>query len=146
MKTLLCLKKQTVLPEYYDPLSLASGFNQFFGDKIDMIRAEFPLLEKSLPLYTFGTMDSILPACTAILENFTLVTKKELSKIISCMNKTMCASDPFPTRLLMSHLSHIIDVLLHIVNLCITTNVFPLSFKSSIVILLIKKLGLDVEI
>ena len=58
----LCLKKQTVLPEYHYPLSLASRFNQFFVDKIDRIRAEFPLLEKSLPLYTFGTMDSILPA------------------------------------------------------------------------------------
>ena len=110
VKTLLCLKKQTVLPEYHDPLSLASRFNTFFVDKINKIRAEFSLLEKSLPLYTFGTMDSILPACTAILENFTLVTKEELSKIISCMNKTTCASDPFPTRLLMSHLPHIIDV------------------------------------
>ena len=126
MKTLLCLKKQTVLPEYHDPLSLASRFNQFFVNKIDKIRAEFPVLEKSLPLYTFGTMDLILPACTIILENFTLVTKEELSKIISCMNKTTFASDQFPTRLLMSHLPHIIDVLLHIVNLCITTNVLTL--------------------
>ena len=114
MKTLLRLKKQTVIPEYHDPLSLASRFNQFFVDKIDKICAEFPLVEKSLPLYTFGTMDSI----PILLENFTLVTK-ELSKIISCMNKTTCASDPFPTRLLMSHLPHIIDVLLHIVNLCV---------------------------
>ena len=81
VKTLLCLKKLTVLPEYHDPLSLASRFNQFFVDKIDNIRAEFPQLEKSLPLYTFGTMDSILPksaACTAILENFTLVTNEEV--------------------------------------------------------------------
>ena len=62
------------------------------------------------------------------------------------MNKTTCASDPFPTGLLMSHLPHIIDVLLHIVNLCITTNVFPLSCESSIVIPLIKKPGLEVEI
>ena len=91
-------------------------------------------------------MDSILPACTAILENFISVTKEKLSQIILCMNKTTCASDPFPTRLLMSHLPHIIDVLLHIVNFCITTNVFSSSCKSSIVIPLIKKPGLDVEI
>ena len=91
-------------------------------------------------------MDSTLPAWTAILENLTLVTNEELSKIISCMNKTTCASDPFPTRLLMSHLPHIIDVLLHILNLCITTNVFPLSCKSSVRIPLIKKPGLNVEI
>ena len=69
-------------------------------------------------------MDSILPACTTIIENFTLVTTEELSKIISCMNKTTCASDPFSTRLLMSYIPIITDVILHIVNLCITTNVF----------------------
>ena len=91
-------------------------------------------------------MDSILPACTAILENFTLVTNEELTKIISCMNKTTCASDKFPTRLLMSHLPHMIDAILHIVNVCITINVFPLSCNSSIGIPLIKKPGLDVEL
>ena len=37
-------------------------------------------------------MDSILPACTTIIENFALVTTEELSKIIFCMNKTTCAS------------------------------------------------------
>ena len=84
-------------------------------------------------------------ACTTIIENFTLVTTEELSKIISCMNKTTCASDPFPTRLLISYLPIIIDVILYIVNLCITTNVFPLPCKSSIVIPLIKKPGLDAE-
>ena len=146
VKTLLCLKKQTVLPEYCDPTILASRFNQFFVDKIEHIRAEFPLLEQSLPSYSFGTMDSILPACTTIIENFTLVTTEELSKIISCMNKTTCASDPFPTRLLISYLPIIIDVILYIVNLCITTNVFPLPCKSSIVTPLIKKPGLDAEI
>ena len=146
VKTLLCLKKQTVLPEYCDPTILASRFNQFFVDKIEHIRAEFPLLEQSLPSYSFGTMDSILPACTTIIENFTLVTTEELSKIISCMNKTTCASDPFPTRLLISYLPIIIDVILYIVNLCMTTNVFPLPCKSSIVTPLIKKLGLDAEI
>ena len=137
-----------MLPEYCDPTILASRFNQFFVDKIEHILAEFPLFEQSLPSYYFGTMDSILPACTTIIENFTLVTTKELlvSKIISCMNKTTCASDPFPTRLLISYLPITIDVILHIVNLCISTNVFPLPCKSSIVTPLIKKPGLDVEI
>ena len=49
-------------------------------------------------------------------------------------------------RLLISYLPIIIDVILHIVNLCITTNVFPLSCKSYIVTPLIKKPGLDAEI
>ena len=61
------------------------------------------------------------------------------------MNKTTCSSDPFPTRLLMSHLHAIVPILQHIVNLCLTTGDFPISCKSSIVIPLIRKPGLDQE-
>ena len=61
------------------------------------------------------------------------------------MNKTTCSSDPFPTRLLMSHIHAIVSILQHIVNLCLTTGDFPISCKSSIVILFIKKPGLDRE-
>ena len=61
------------------------------------------------------------------------------------MHKTTCSSDPFPTRLLMSHIHAIVPILQHIVNLCLTTGDFPISCKSSIVIPLIKKPGLDRE-
>ena len=90
--------------------------NTFFIDKIDNIRAEFPLLEANLPSYSFLSMDSI-----------------------------MSSSDPFPARLIMSHIHAIIPILQHIVNLCLTTGDFPISCKSSIVIPLIKKPGLDRE-
>ena len=56
------------------------------------------------------------------------------------MNNTTCSSDPFPTRLLMSHLYAIVPILQHIVNLCLTTGDFPISCKSSIVIPLLKVL------
>ena len=62
------------------------------------------------------------------------------------MNNTTCSSDPFPTGLLMSHLYAIVPILQHIVNLCLTTGDFPISCYSSIVIHLIKKLGLDREL
>ena len=45
----------------------------------------------------------------------------------------------------MSHLHAIVPILQHIVNLCLTTGDFPISCKSSIVIPLIKKPGLDRE-
>ena len=59
--------------------------------------------------------------------------------------KNYCSSDPFPTRLLMSHLHAIVPILHHIVNLCLTSGDFPISCKSSIVIPLIKKPNLDRE-
>ena len=77
--------------------------------------------------------------------SFEPVTDTELLQIISCMNKTTCSSDPFPTRLLMSHTHAIVPILQHIVNLCLTTGDFPISCKLSIVIPLIKKPGIDRE-
>ena len=50
------------------------------------------------------------------------------------MNKTTCSSDPFPPRLLMSHIHATVPILQHIVNLCLTTGDFRISCKSSIVI------------
>ena len=113
----------------------------YFIDKIANI--QFPLLESSLPPYSFGSMDSIMPTCANLFDRFTMITSEELIKIVSVMNKTTCSSDPFPFKLLMSHLPTIIDTIMHIINLCLSTSVFPASFKSAVVLPLIKKPGLD---
>ena len=115
-------------------------------DKINKIRLEYTLLESNLPSYSFKSMDSILPSCITVFDKFALVLKEELINIISVMNKTTCASDTFPTKLLMSHLSAVIDIISHIVNLSISTGIFPASCKSSIGVPLIKKPGLYSEI
>ena len=62
------------------------------------------------------------------------------------MHKTNCSSDPFPTKLLMDHLEAIIDTILHIVNLSLTTGVFLTSCQSPIVVPLIKKTGVGCEV
>ena len=91
-------------------------------------------------------MDAILLVCNVSLDSLDLVSEIELMKIISGMSKTVCATDPFSTKLLMAHLPTIIHILLHIVNLCLSTGVFLTSYKSSIVIPLTKKAGLHHEI
>ena len=62
------------------------------------------------------------------------------------MNKTTGSSDPFPSRLLISYLLTIIDTIMHIINLCLSTSVFPSSFKSAVIRPLIKKSGLDPQL
>ena len=76
--TLLGRNKHTTLPKYDSPLTMASVMNNFFIDKIDNIRAEFPLLEANLPCYSFISMDSIMPICTTTLYHFYRVTDPEL--------------------------------------------------------------------
>ena len=69
-----------------------------------------------------------------------------LPSLIRKLNKTTCAFDPFPTKLLMSYLFFILDIILCVVNLCFLSGVFPLSCKSTIIFPLIKKQCLDPEI
>ena len=57
---------------------MSSVMNNFFIDKIDNIRAEFPLLEANLPCYSFLSIYFIMPICTTTLYNFDRVTDPEL--------------------------------------------------------------------
>ena len=87
-----------------------------------------------------------MPVCTAVFDTFQPLSCDVLSSLISKLNKTTCVLDPFPTKLLMSHLSSILDIMLCIVNLCFSSGVFPTPCKFSIIFPLIKKRGLDPEI
>ena len=84
--------------------------------------------------------------CTAVFDTFHPLSCDVLSSLISKLNKTTCVLDPFPTKLLMSHLSYILDIIPCIVDLCFTSGVFPTPCKSPIIFPLIKKQGLDPEI
>ena len=107
---------------------------------------EFPLLVACLPAYSFADIDIIMPVCTSVFDTFQPLSCDVLACIIHKLNRTTCGLDPFPTKLLMSHLSSIINIILRIVNLCFSSGDFPASSKSEIISPLIKKQGLDSEI
>ena len=81
-----------------------------------------------------------------VFDTFHPLSCDVLSSLISKLNKTTCVLDPFLTKLLLSHLSYMLDIILCIVNLCFSSGVFPTPCKSSIIFPLIKKQGLDPEI
>ena len=56
-------------------------------------------------------------ACTAVFDTFHPLSCNVLSSLISKLNKTTCVLDPFPTKLLMSYISYILDIILCIVFL-----------------------------
>ena len=76
---------------------------------------------------------------------FCPVTATEIKTILSLMNKTTCALDPFPTSILVAS-DLWIDMLIYIVYLCITTGQFPNTLKSAVVKPLLKKPTLDPHI
>ena len=83
---LISSSKAISVPDYKYSITLASKFNTYFIDKIVNIRLEFPLLDSSLPSYSFESMESILPSSTYLPESFTIITSEELTKIVSVMN------------------------------------------------------------
>ena len=76
--TLLGRNKEATLSKFDSPLTMAFVINNFFIDKMDNIRAEFPLLEANLPSYSFLSMDSIMSMCPTSLYQFDPVTDTEL--------------------------------------------------------------------
>ena len=70
-----------MLPKYDLPLTMASVMNTFFVDKIDNIRAEFPLLEANLPSYSFRSMASIMSICPTGLYDVTLLLSLSFLKL-----------------------------------------------------------------
>ena len=107
---------------------------------------KIPLLEACLPAYSFVDIDAIMPVCTTVFDTFQPLSYDVLASIINKLNRTTCGLDTFPTKLLMSHLSSIINIILRIVNLCFSSGDFPASCKSAIISPMIKKQGLDSEI
>ena len=69
-----------------------------------------------------------------------------ISSIIHKLNRTPCGLDHLSTKLLMSHLSFIINIILRIVNLCFLVWCFSSILQVRIISPLIKKQGLDSEI
>ena len=59
----------------------------------------------------------IMAACTAVFNTFHPLSCDVLLSLICKLNKTTYVLDPFPTELLMSHISNIIDFIICIVNL-----------------------------
>ena len=86
---------------------------------------EVLLLKACLPVYSFVDIDIIVPACMAVFDTFHPLSCDVLSSLIRKLNKTTCELDPFPTKLLMSHLSYILNIILCIVDLCFSSGVFP---------------------
>ena len=95
----------------------------FFIDQINTIQMDFFPSGRMFTsvffqqYYSFVDIDIIMPACRALFDTFHPLSYDVLSSLIRKLNKTTCVLDPFPTKLLMSHLSSILDIIICIVIL-----------------------------
>jgi len=76
---------------------------------------------------------------------FSLATEEEICKLVSQSSNTFCDLDPIPTSLLKQLLPPLLPTITNIVNLSLSSGVFPKQFKLCSVIPLLKKYNLDKE-
>ena len=128
------------LPLHNDSQKLAEEFKDFFAEKVDSIRADIEteavnLLESTtVPQSERGGAE---------LNCFSPVTRDDVKKMIKSLSNKFCDMDPIPTFLLKSCSENLSLIILHIINLSITTSEFPDEMKKAVIQPTLKKEGAD---
>jgi len=121
---LLHRKPISQLPSAIDSKSLPNMFAAFFSEKILKI---YSALKSHVP-----TSPHIEPRCIPTnLTFFTPATEEEIFKLISQSFNSFCDLDPIPTSLLKQCLPVLLPTITSIVNLSLSSGVFPKQFKLS---------------
>ena len=126
------------LPSFENAVDLSNKFASFFSTKINDIRTNLQSNSSTLSPHTSP------PSPPPLLTEFAPATCDEIAKLISSSNNSSCELDPIPTSLL-KKCTVLIPTITNIVNLSLSTGLFPDAFKSCSVHPLIKKPNLDKE-
>jgi hypothetical protein len=132
------LGKQTVspLPTTHESDSLPVMFLDYFNDKIQVIRNNFPQpdIEQTSHYQQYSG---------SLLEAFTPVSEQIVLEIIKNTTPKSCELDPLPTKLLYENLDVMLPVITNIINSSLVSGNVPLEFKTAVVKPLLKKPSLD---
>ena len=127
------------LPYYDSAAELANKFSSYFVTKIVNIRKELDSQNVIIPdHFRDSSCVNIVP-----LEVFRPTTEEEILKIINSSPSKTSRLDPIPTWYLKDNISHLLPVLTDIVNVSLSTGVFPKGAHSAIIRPLLKKPTLD---
>ena len=126
-----------VLPSFTSLSSLSQSFATFFSDKIHKLHTSL------LSHHSCTSPHHPPPFTPPSFSSFKTVTADEVSKLLSQSPDTNCDLDYIPTSLL-KQCSHILlPTLIKVINLSISTGVFPDQFKSCSVHPHLKKSNLE---
>ena len=126
-------KKATVLPDHESLPTLLESFNEFFVQKIQLIRRNMDQTGQydsahGIPVaVACHTSAATVPALSA----FVPATVEEVGKLIRQSPTKSCGLDPVPTWLLKQHSEGLIPVITNIVNMSMATGLFPEQFKAA---------------
>ena len=135
MNSLLCRHPESILPSHDSPTACAELFSEYFVNKINTIRDNFPPSCDSPPSNYRGTC----------LSTFSIATTEEITEMLRKIKPKSCSLDPIPTNVVKQLHEQFSHLLCKIVNASFSTGVVPVSEKRAVITPLLKKNGLDKE-
>ena len=129
-------KPELPLPPHSNEVHLADEFNQFFDQKIKMIRSKLDSSPRT------STTDTDVNLRNKLCQ-FKALSEPEIKKLIINMPVKHCQLDPIPTWLLLECINEFVPIITKIVNLSLTQGEMPHELKHALVKPLLKKTDLD---
>ena len=111
----------------------------FFVEKISNIRSKF----KECTAEDCQDCAPIMDPQTPSFSSFQAITEEEAHGIIMNLAKKSSALDPIPTPLLVKCIDVLLPVLTKMINISLDSGHFPSSWREALVLLTLKKTGLD---
>ena len=127
---------EMALPEHDDPTKLANEYGTFFLKKIVIIKENLDKFQVQEP-----RLAPVTPKEN--LENFSSLSIGEVCKIVRESSNASCRLDPVPTWLVKSCLNVLAPSITEMVDLSLLSGCVPENWKTTVVIPLLKKPGLD---
>ena len=143
--TLLGRSKPATLPSADSNQALAESFNTFFTSKIATIRQKLSDLEPTTGQLSFESFDQIQKPAESSISDFNETTIDEVTSIVKRSSSATCSLDALPTSLVKEHIADLAPIITKIVNMSLSSGLFPSDMKAAIVQPLLKKSYLDSE-
>ena len=121
-----------------DDLEMAEKFQSYSNDKVNGIYENVKAQQDTSPKLSMQSS-----SCSTSKSSFQEISYETLFDVVSSMTTKTCALDPVPTWLVKKYLLELSPILLHIVNLSLTTGEFPTDLKTSIVTPILKGSGMN---
>ena len=128
----------SVLPAHECAETLSNDFAMFFQEKVNRIYSGLKEGQSGIV-----KSDVYEGSVTCRLSNYDLVSEEDVNKLICKTASKSCVLDPLPTWLLKSNSDVFVPIITKVINLSLSSGIFPSNLKHAILNPLIKKQSLN---
>ena len=132
----VCNVHTDALPPHDNPRRLANEFGEFFCRKISLLREDISSCSSPKPINS-------IPSPEESLSHFTLVYETTVYDVISKSSNATCQLDPIPTWLQNECVDVLVPIITRMINLSLVSGCVPENWKLALILLILKKLGLE---